>query len=150
MKHKLLVIHGPNLNMLGKREPEKYGTSTLDEINARLTAHCFQANLEVDTFQSNHEGEIVEKIQHARDSFDALIINPAAYTHTSIAIRDAILLLNIPVVEIHLSNIYKRESFRHKSMLCDVVNGQIAGFGAFGYLMAVDAIKNTLQAEKSR
>jgi len=150
MKHKLLVIHGPNLNMLGKREPEKYGTSTLDEINARLTSHGTQAGLEVDTFQSNHEGEIVEKIQQAGDFFDALIINPAAYTHTSIAIRDAILLLDIPVVEIHLSNIYKRESFRHKSLLCDVVNGQIAGFGAFGYLMAVDAIKNTLQAEKTR
>jgi len=149
MKHKILVIHGPNLNMLGKREPEKYGTSTLDEINARLTAHGTQAGLEVETFQSNHEGEIVEKIQQACDSFDALIINPAAYTHTSIAIRDAILLLDIPVVEIHLSNIYKRESFRHKSLLCDIVNGQIAGFGVFGYLMAVDAIANTFQADES-
>jgi len=139
MKHKILVIHGPNLNMLGKREPEKYGTSTLDEINEDIEAHGSKTNIEIHTFQSNHEGDIVEKIQRARDLFDGLIINPAAYTHTSIAIRDAVLLLNIPVVEIHLSNIYKRESFRHKSMLSDVVTGQIAGFGAFGYLMAIDA-----------
>ena len=150
MKYRILVIHGPNLNMLGKREPEKYGISTLNEINARLTAHATHEGLEVETFQSNHEGEIIEKIQQARDTFDALIINPAAYTHTSIAIRDAVLLLDMPVVEVHLSNIYKRESFRHKSMLCDIVNGQIAGFGEFGYLMAVDAIRNTLQSEKRR
>lgn len=146
MKHKILVIHGPNLNMLGTREPEKYGTSTLDEINAAIKSHVSKTGIEVQIFQSNHEGEIVDKIQQARDSFDGLIINPAAYTHTSIVIRDAILLLDIPIVEIHLSNIYKRESFRHKSMLSDVVTGQIAGFGAFGYLMALDAIVNTLQS----
>ncbi len=145
MKHKILVIHGPNLNMLGKREPEKYGTSTLDEINTLLTTHGSRTGIDVQTFQSNHEGSIVEKIQQARDVYNALIINPAAYTHTSIAIRDAVLLLDIPVVEIHLSNIYKRESFRHKSMLCDVVTGQIAGFGMYGYLMALDAIVNILQ-----
>ncbi|MCD6585188.1 MAG: type II 3-dehydroquinate dehydratase [Desulfobacteraceae bacterium] len=145
MKHKILVIHGPNLNMLGTREPEKYGTSTLDEVNANMEAHGNKIGFEVQTFQSNHEGNIVEKIQQAREVFDALIINPAAYTHTSIAIRDAILLLDIPVVEIHLSNIYKRESFRHKSLLCDVVTGQIAGFGMYGYLMALDAIVNILQ-----
>ena len=145
MKHKILVIHGPNLNMLGKREPEKYGTSTLDEINTRLIDHGSQTGLAVQTFQSNHEGDIVEKIQQARNVFNGLIINPAAYTHTSIAIRDAVLLLDIPVVEIHLSNIYKRESFRHKSMLCDVVTGQIAGFGMYGYIMALDAIVNIIQ-----
>ncbi len=145
MKRKILVIHGPNLNMLGKREPDKYGTSTLDEINANIEAHGRKTGIEVHTYQSNHEGDIVEKIQQAQDVFDALIINPAAYTHTSIAIRDAVLLLDIPVVEIHLSNIYKRESFRHKSMLCDVVTGQIAGFGMFGYLMALDAVVNFLQ-----
>ena len=146
MKHKVLVIHGPNLNMLGKREPEKYGTSTLDEINARISAYCDKKNIEVETFQSNHEGTIVEKIQQSIDNIDALIINPAAYTHTSIAMRDAILLLNIPVVELHLSNIYSREPFRHKSMLSDIVTGQIAGFGEHGYLMAIDAIINKLQS----
>jgi len=145
MKHKILVIHGPNLNMLGKREPEKYGTSTLDEINANIAAHGSKTGIEVHIFQSNHEGNIVEKIQQARNVFDALIINPAAYTHTSIAIRDAVLLLDIPVVEIHLSNIYKREPFRHQSMLCDVVTGQIAGFGVYGYIMALDAIVNIIQ-----
>ena len=142
MKHKILVIHGPNLNMLGEREPETYGFETLEKINTRLVSHGSLAEIEVHTFQSNHEGEIVEKIQQARDRYDALIINPAAYTHTSVAIRDAVLLLDIPVVEIHLSNIYKRESFRHKSVLRDVVFGQIAGFGMYGYIMAIDAIKN--------
>ena len=142
MKHKILVIHGPNLNMLGKREPEKYGTSTLDDINANIEVHCSKTGIQVHTFQSNHEGEIVDKVQQARDSFDGLIINPAAYTHTSIAIRDAILLLDIPVVEIHLSNIYKRESFRHKSLLADIVTGQISGFGAYGYQMALNALAN--------
>jgi len=145
MKHKILVIHGPNLNMLGKREPAKYGTSTLDEINANIAAHGSKTGIEVHIFQSNHEGNIVEKIQQARNVFDALIINPAAYTHTSIAIRDAVLLLDIPVVEIHLSNIYKREPFRHQSMLCDVVTGQIVGFGVYGYIMALDAIVNIIQ-----
>jgi len=144
MRHKLLVIHGPNLNMLGKREPKTYGTDTMEEINARIVSYGAQADIAVDTFQSNHEGDIVEKVQQA-DTYDALIINPAAYTHTSIAIRDAVLLLNIPVIEIHLSNIYKRESFRHKSLLCDVVTGQIAGFGMHGYVMAIDAVKNILE-----
>ncbi|MBC2715539.1 MAG: type II 3-dehydroquinate dehydratase [Desulfobacteraceae bacterium] len=150
MKRKVLVIHGPNLNMLGKREPEKYGTSTLDEINTNLKTHGNETDIDVHTFQSNHEGSIVEKIQEARDVFDALIINPASYTHSSIAIRDAVLLLDIPVVEIHLSNIYKRESFRHKSILCDVVTGQIAGFGMYGYIMALDAIINIMKAKKSK
>ncbi len=144
MKQKILVIHGPNLNMLGKREPEKYGTATLDDINATIEAHGNKAGIEVHAYQSNHEGSIVDKIQQARKVFDALIINPAAYTHTSIAIRDAILLLDIPVIEIHLSNIYNRESFRHKSLVCDVVTGQITGFGMYGYIMALDAIVNIL------
>ncbi|MDA3896560.1 MAG: type II 3-dehydroquinate dehydratase [Desulfobacteraceae bacterium] len=149
MKYKIRVIHGPNLNMLGNREPDKYGTSTLDEINATIESHATKTGITAHTFQSNHEGEIVDKIQQAHDSYDGLIINPAAYTHTSIAIRDAILLLEMPIVEIHLSNIYKREVFRHKSMLCDIVTGQIAGFGAYGYVMAVDAIINSLQLIKN-
>ncbi len=145
MTDKVLVIHGPNLNMLGKREPEQYGTSTLDEINTDLKNHSRKIGLEVDFFQSNHEGAIVEKIQDSRDAYAGLIINPAGYTHSSVAIRDAILLLDMPVIEIHLSNIYKRESFRHHSLMSDVVTGQITGFGAQGYIMALDAISNLLK-----
>ena len=144
MTSKILVIHGPNLNMLGKREPEQYGTSTLDEINTDVKNHGQKIGLAVDFFQSNHEGAIVEKIQDARDAYAGLIINPAAYTHSSVAIRDAILLLNMPVIEIHLSNIYKREAFRHQSLLSDVVTGQITGFGTQGYILALDAIISLL------
>lgn len=144
MDKKILVIHGPNLNMLGTREPEKYGTSTLDEINTLLLDHGKTIGLHVTCYQSNHEGNIVEKIQAARDTYDGLIINPAAYTHSSIAIRDAILLLDIPIIEIHLSNIYKREPFRHHSLLADVVSGQITGFGKKGYILALDAITDLL------
>ena len=137
---RVLVIHGPNLNMLGKREPGIYGKTSLDEINKRLKNTGKNLDIAVDTFQSNHEGEIVEKIQDAMDKSQGLIINPAAYTHTSIAIRDALLLLDIPIIEIHLSNIYKRESFRNKSMIADIATGQIAGFGILGYSMAIEAI----------
>ena len=136
----VLVIHGPNLNMLGSRETQFYGDKTLDSINADLAKIGQKLDLAVETFQSNHEGVIVEKIQQAVGTCQALIINPAAYTHTSIAIRDALLLLDVPIVEIHLSNIYKREAFRHKSMLADIATGQISGFGAQGYTMALQAI----------
>ena len=136
----ILVINGPNLNMLGKREPDHYGKVTLDEINRRMAEKALQTGISLDFFQSSHEGAIVEKIQSACGSYDGLIINPAAYTHTSVAIRDALLLLDIPVIEIHLSNIYKRESFRRTSMVADVVTGQISGFGSNGYLLAMDAI----------
>jgi 3-dehydroquinate dehydratase-2 len=144
MSPKILVIHGPNLNMLGKREPEKYGTATLEEINHRIMDHAERTGCGVEVFQSNHEGAIVEKIQQAQTGVDALIINPAAYTHTSVAIRDALLLLDIPVVEIHLSNIYKRASFRHTSLVADVAAGQITGFGANGYILAMDAVRDIL------
>ncbi|RJP86054.1 MAG: type II 3-dehydroquinate dehydratase [Desulfobacteraceae bacterium] len=146
MAHKILVIHGPNLNMLGKREPETYGADTLSDINTALVLHGKNQDAEVTTFQSNLEGEIVDKIQQAIGIYDGLIINPAAYTHTSIAIRDAVLLLKMPVVEVHLSNIYKREPFRHHSFLSDVVAGQIAGFGMQGYFMALDAILHILKS----
>lgn len=139
---KILVINGPNLNMLGKREPELYGSDTLDDINNNLKSFAKNHNISVETFQSNHEGEIVTKIQSAMGNFDGLIINPAAYTHTSVAIRDAILLLDFPVIEVHLSNIYKREDFRHKSYISGVSTGQIAGLGVQGYELAVTAIKN--------
>ncbi len=141
---RVLVIHGPNLNMLGKREPEIYGKTTLNDINNDLVKRGETLNLVVHTFQSNHEGAIVEKIQEAMGTYKGLIINPAAYTHTSIAIRDAILLLDMPVVEIHLTNIYKREPFRHKSMISDVATGQISGLGVKGYFLALEAIADII------
>ena len=137
---KILLLNGPNLNMLGKREPEVYGYTTLADIINELKEQGLKANIEIEDFQSNCEGKIVEKIQDSINNIHGLIINPAAYTHTSIAIRDALLLLSIPIIEIHLSNIYKRESFRHKSMIAGVVTGQISGFGNYGYNMALDAI----------
>ena len=139
-RRKILVIHGPNLNMLGMREPDIYGHQTLEEIDAALTAQADRLGLHMETFQSNHEGDIVDKIQQAHDSFHGIIINPAAYTHTSIAIRDALSLLNIPVVEVHLSNIYSRESFRGTSMISAVVTAQISGLGSHGYLLALDGL----------
>ena len=142
---KILVIHGPNLNMLGTREPEVYGSLGLDEINAQLEEKAAALGIELDLFQSNHEGEIVEKIQAARKLFDAVIINPAAFTHTSVAIRDALLLLEMPIIEIHLSNIYKREPFRHKSLVTDIATGQICGLGAQGYLLALEAVANLIK-----
>ena len=137
---KVLIIHGPNLNMLGKREPAIYGKTTLDEINKNLENLGKKLGITVNTFQSNHEGSIVEKIQDAMEGCRGLIINPAAYTHTSIAIRDALLLVDAPIIEIHLSNIYKREPFRHKSMIADIATAQISGFGILGYSMALEAI----------
>lgn len=145
MDKKILVIHGPNLNMLGKREPAHYGTDTLDAINRRMTEKGLAAGLTLDFFQSNHEGRIIDKIQSALGEYDGLIINPAAYTHTSVAIRDAIALLDIPVVEIHLSNIHKREPFRRRSLIAEVVSGQVTGFGSSGYLLAIDAIIDLLR-----
>jgi 3-dehydroquinate dehydratase II len=144
-KTSVLVIHGPNLNMLGKREPEVYGHTTLDEINQRLTVHGDKLGMAVETFQSNHEGDIVERIQKAMTNTAGVIINPAAFTHTSVAIRDSLLLLGVPIIEIHLSNIDKRESFRHKSFVADVAHGRIAGFGAHGYLMALGALAEILK-----
>ena len=130
---KILVINGVNLNMLGVREPEIYGGMTLKNLEKEIYSYSFELGIDIETFQSNHEGEIVEKIQSALDNFDGIVINPGAYTHTSIAIRDAILSVRIPTVEIHISNIYNREEFRHKSMLTDICVGQICGFGVNGY-----------------
>ena len=142
--HKILVIHGPNLNMLGKREPEIYGHQTLDQINEGLKARAAELGLHIETYQTNHEGEIVDQIQKAADAFDGILINPAAYTHTSIAIRDALSMLTIPVVEIHLSNIYKRESFRHTSLISSIVAAQISGFGPSGYHLALEGLAQML------
>lgn len=138
---KVLVIHGPNLNLLGKREPEIYGHKTLDEIDTGLKHQGEKAGILVETFQSNHEGEIVEKIQQAFIlGINGVIINPAALTHTSVSIRDALVLINGPVIEIHLSNIYKRESFRHKSMIAGIVTAQISGLGVIGYSLALEGM----------
>jgi 3-dehydroquinate dehydratase-2 len=139
---RILVIHGPNLNMLGRREPSVYGTSTLEEIDQEIKKTAAECGMTADTFQSNHEGDLIEKIYEAIDGYEVLIINPAAYTHTSVALRDALLTLDIPIIEVHLSNIYRRESFRHKSMIADVVTAQVVGFGKNGYPMAVRAAAN--------
>ncbi len=140
----ILVIHGPNLNMLGKREPEIYGRHSLAEIDRRLVTLGVKLNLTVETFQSNHEGEIVEKLQASLGRMAGLIINPAAYTHTSVAIRDALLLLGMPTIEMHLSNIHQREAFRHQSMIADVVRARISGFGMHGYLLALRGLAELL------
>ena len=136
----ILVIHGPNLNMLGKREPELYGKLTLAEIDRDLVRTGRALNLRVDTFQSNSEGALVDRLQQARGQYRGIVINAAAYTHTSVAIRDALLLLDMPIVELHLSNIYKREPFRHKSLIADVCTGQISGLGPHGYILALRAL----------
>ena len=145
---KILVIHGPNLNMLGTRESDIYGTKTLDEINTSLHALAADLGVELVISQSNHEGEIVEIIQKSKDC-SALLINPAAYTHTSVAIRDAIAAVDIPAVEIHLSNIYRREEFRHKSLISPVASGQVAGFGPDSYLLGLRAAVVVANANKS-
>lgn len=139
---KVLIIHGPNLNILEKREPSIYGGKSLDEINGLIMVKARELDIEVEIFQSNFEGEIVEKIQSSMDSnIDGIIINPAAFTHYSIAIRDAIEVLDIPVIEVHLSNIYRREEFRAKSVIAPVCLGQITGLGIYSYLIAMEAIK---------
>jgi 3-dehydroquinate dehydratase-2 len=137
---RVLVIHGPNLNLLGTREPEVYGSVTLTEINERIQERAQELDIQIETFHSNHEGEIVDKIAEAGSVVDAIIINPAAYTHTSVAIRDAISAVALPTVEVHLSNIQAREEFRHTSLIAPVVTGQIAGFGADSYLLALEAV----------
>ena len=137
---KILILHGPNLNMLGKREPDIYGHESLAEIDAGLLKRGTELGLEVETFQSNHEGALVDKIQQAAGIVHGVVINPAAYTHTSVAIRDALAMLDIPIVEIHLSNINKREPFRHTSMIADIVAARIAGFGSIGYMLALEGL----------
>ncbi len=143
----ILVIHGPNLNMLGRREPTWYGSATLEEIDTEIKQTAEDCGMVAETFQSNHEGALVEKIQDAMVGYDAVIINPAAYTHTSVAIRDALLMLDIPIIEVHLSNIYQRDAFRHKSFIADVATARLAGFGKEGYMMAVRAVAEMIRKE---
>ncbi|MBI5194793.1 MAG: type II 3-dehydroquinate dehydratase [Nitrospirae bacterium] len=145
---KIMVIHGPNLNLLGTRETDIYGSLKLKEINNSLKALAKELGVNISIFQSNHEGGIVDLIQNSGD-YGAIIINPAAYTHTSIAIRDAIAAVKTPTVEVHLSNIYSREKFRHKSVLAPVAAGQISGFGPEGYMLALRAAVHIANAKKS-
>ncbi len=139
MRRKILVIHGPNLNLLGLREPEQYGTLTLEEVNRRIESFAREKGVEVEIFQTNHEGEMVERIHGAMGIFDAIVINPAAFTHTSVALRDALLATAIPAVEVHISNIHKREPFRRRSLISDVVVGQVSGFGPDSYILGLMA-----------
>ena len=141
---KILVINGVNMNMLGFRETEKYGTMTLKDLEKDLYAFSFELGIDLETYQSNIEGEIVEKIHSAKDGINGIIINAGAYTHTSIAIRDAISAVNIPTIEVHMTNIYKREEFRHHSYLAPVCIGQISGFGANSYKLGLKAVVDYL------
>lgn len=139
MSSTILVIHGPNLNLLGKREPEVYGHLTLEDINQQLVAQAQKAQISLDTFQSNWEGAVVDRIHQAQqDGVQFILINPAALTHTSVAVRDALLGIAIPFIEVHLSNVHARESFRHHSYLSDKAVGVICGLGAKGYFFALD------------
>ena len=146
---RFLVLHGPNLNLLGTRERSIYGATTLKSVNAAIEDLAKHEGVGVDIRQSNVEGEIVTWIQEAKDRFDAIILNPGAYTHTSVAIRDAIAAVEVPTIEVHLSNIYKRESFRRRSYIAGVALGQISGFGPTGYLLAVRAALEHLKAARS-
>jgi 3-dehydroquinate dehydratase-2 len=141
---RILVLHGPNLNLVGTREPSIYGTTTLADIDTQLRALAAQLGVAVKTFQSNSEGELVDRIQAARNSATAIVINAGAYTHTSVAIRDALLAAELPVVEVHLSNTYRREAFRHRSLIADIAVGQVVGFGADSYLLGLRAAAGML------
>ena len=139
---KLLFLNGPNLNLLGQREPEVYGRTTLADIEGRVRARAKELGAEVEFRQSNLEGELVAWIQQAKGVFDVIVLNAAAYTHTSIALRDAIVGVGVPTIEIHLSNVHAREEFRHKSLIAPVCRGQIVGFGVNSYVLAVEAAVN--------
>jgi 3-dehydroquinate dehydratase-2 len=137
---KILVLHGPNLNLTGTREPEIYGSMTLDEINARLSEQGQMLGVEVICMQSNHEGELIDALHDARLWANGVIFNPGGFTHTSVALRDAVSAIGIPVVEVHMSNVYQREEFRHKSLISAVSNGKIVGFGWFSYTLGLRAL----------
>ena len=145
---KILVLHGPNLNLLGQREPEIYGSITLDDINRKMTARGEAAGIRLDFLQSNHEGVLVDAIQGAQQKYAFIILNAAAFTHYSIALRDAIAAVDVPVVEVHLSNIHRREEFRRRSVIAPVVMGQIAGFGADSYLAALEIVIRRLKGNE--
>ena len=147
MKKKILVINGPNLNLLGEREKDKYGSTSLSIIEKECSDYSDKNDLLVSFFQSNIEGEIVDSIQDSRKNMNGVIINAGGYTHTSVAIHDALKILKIPIIELHITNIYNREEFRHKSLISKLATGIICGFGVKGYIMALDALKNILKNE---
>lgn len=144
---RILVLHGPNLNLVGMREPAIYGRTSLADIDAQLQQLARELGVTVDTFQSNSEGALVDRIQAARGAAAAIVINAGAYAHTSVAIRDALLAVGLPVVEVHLSNTYRREAFRHRSLIADVAVGQVVGFGADSYLLGLRAAAGVLARE---
>jgi 3-dehydroquinate dehydratase, type II len=146
---KILFLNGPNLNLLGTREPQVYGKTTLSDIEALVRNQAKAQNVEIDFRQSNNEGELVSWIQDAKGNFEAIVLNAAAYTHTSVALRDAISATGVPTIEIHLSNIHAREEFRHKSLIAGVCRGQIAGFGAYSYVLGLNAAINIIETTKS-
>ena len=143
--NKIIILNGPNLNLLGEREKNQYGNVTLDNIEKNCRDYAKKNNIELSLFQSNIEGELVDKIQASRNNQDGIIINAGGYTHTSVAIHDALKVLKIPIIELHITNIYKREDFRHKSLISNVAKGVICGFGADGYLMSLQAINKFLK-----
>ena len=145
MMSKIIILNGPNLNLLGEREKEKYGNITLKDIEASCKEYAQKNNIILSLFQSNIEGELVEEIQKSRNNQDGLIINAGGYTHTSVAIHDALKILNIPIVELHITNIYNREDFRHKSLISKTATGIICGFGSEGYVMALKGMVNYLK-----
>ncbi len=143
--NKIIILNGPNLNLLGEREKSQYGSFTLKDIEKSCSAFAAKNNIQLSLFQSNIEGELVDKIQNSRKNQDGLIINAGGYTHTSVAIHDALKILKIPIIELHISNIYNREDFRHKSLISKIAKGIICGFGAEGYLMSLQAMKKFLK-----
>ena len=147
MNNKIIIINGPNLNLLGEREQSQYGSITFEKLKENCQSKSKELDLEVDFAQSNVEGELVNIIQNSRKKFDGIIINAAAFTHTSVAIRDALDIFKKPIIELHISNIYKREEFRHKSLISDIATGGIFGLGAEGYILAIISIQKILQNE---
>ena len=147
MTNKIIIINGPNLNLLGEREQSQYGSDTFEELKEKCLTKSKEIDLEVKFIQSNLEGEIVNIIQEARKEYDGMIINAAGFTHTSVAIRDALSLFKKPIIELHISNIYKREEFRHKSLISDIATGGIFGLGAEGYILAIISIQKIIENE---
>ena len=147
MKHKIIIINGPNLNLLGEREKEKYGNVTLKQIEKECKNFAKKRNIAIVFKQSNIEGKIIDYIQESRKKFDGLIINAAGYTHTSVAIRDALMILKIPIIELHITNIYNREKFRHKSLLSKAARSVICGFGTKGYVLALEGLREIIKNE---